>query len=62
MNIYRTHAIITLGLYIFYPIFEDHFFIFKEGYDGACIVFAKMSCENKGGWDYEFESTALPLN
>ena len=27
---YRTRAIITRGLYIFYPIFEDHFFVFKE--------------------------------
>ena len=27
---YRTRAIITLGLYIFYPIFEDHFFVCKE--------------------------------
>ena len=25
-----TRAIITRGLYIFYPIFEDHFFVFKE--------------------------------
>ena len=27
---YRTRAIITRGLYIFYPLFEDHFFVFKE--------------------------------
>jgi hypothetical protein len=27
---YRTCAIITRGLYIFYPIFEVHFFVFKE--------------------------------
>ena len=26
----RTHAIISRGLYIFYPIFKDHFFVFKE--------------------------------
>ena len=30
ISIYRTRAIITRGLYIFYPIFEDHFFVFKE--------------------------------
>ena len=30
VTIYRTRAIITLGLYIFYPIFEDHFFVFKD--------------------------------
>ena len=30
LKIYRTGAIITRGLFIFYPIFEDHFFVFKE--------------------------------
>ena len=29
-NIYRTRAIISRDLYIFYPIFKDHFFTFKE--------------------------------
>ena len=29
-NMYRTRAIITRDLYIFYPIFEVHFFVFKE--------------------------------
>ena len=28
---YRTSAIITHGLYIYDPIFEVHFFLFKEG-------------------------------
>ena len=52
---YRTRAIISRGLYIYYPIFEDHFFVFKEvfsensvlmyglysraAYDGARTVF-----------------------
>ena len=27
---YRTRAIISRGFYIFYPIFKDHFFVFKE--------------------------------
>ena len=27
---YRTRAVITRGLYTFYPLFEDHFFVFKE--------------------------------
>ena len=27
---YRTRAIITRSLYTFYPLFEDHFFVFKE--------------------------------
>ena len=51
---YRMRAIISHGLYIFYPIFKDHFFVFKEffsensvlmyglysraAYDGACTV------------------------
>ena len=30
LYIYCTHAIITRSLYIFYPIFVDHFFVFKE--------------------------------
>ena len=29
---YRTRAIISRGLYIFYPIFKDHFFVFKGGF------------------------------
>ena len=28
--VYRTRAIISRGLYIFYPISKDHFFVFKE--------------------------------
>ena len=28
--IYLTRAIISRGLYIFYPIFKDYFFVFKE--------------------------------
>ena len=30
--IYRTRAIISRGLYIFYPISKDHFFVFKGGF------------------------------
>ena len=30
IQMYRTRAIIIRGLYIFYPIFEVHFFVFKE--------------------------------
>ena len=29
-NMSRTRAIISRGLYIFYPISKDHFFVFKE--------------------------------
>jgi hypothetical protein len=28
--IYRTRAIISRGLYIFYPFSKDHFFVFNE--------------------------------
>ena len=28
--VYRTRAIISRGLYTFYPIFKDQFFVFKE--------------------------------
>ena len=28
--IYRMRAVISRGLYIFYPISKDHFFVFKE--------------------------------
>ena len=31
-SFYRMHAIITRGLYIFYPIFEVYFFVFKEDF------------------------------
>ena len=34
---YYTRAIITRGLYIFYPILQDHFFVFKE------VFFRKFS-------------------
>ena len=30
LTYYRTRAIISRGLYIFYPISNDHFFVFKE--------------------------------
>ena len=32
INKYRTRAIISRGLYIFYPIFIDYFFVFKKVY------------------------------
>ena len=35
---YRTRAIITRGLYIFYPLFEDHFFVFKEGFSENSVL------------------------
>jgi hypothetical protein len=57
-------AIISRGLYIFYPISKDHFFVFKEvfsensvlmyglysraAYDGARMVFEKCWIVKKG--------------
>ena len=35
MLIYHTLAIITRGLYIYYPILEDNFFVFMES---LCMV------------------------
>ena len=31
-TVYCASAIISRGLYTFYPILEDHFFVFKEGF------------------------------
>ena len=38
LKVYRTRAIITRGLYIFYPIFEDPFFVFKEVFSENYIL------------------------
>ena len=35
---YRTRLIITQGLYIFYPIFEDLFFVFKEVFSQNSVL------------------------
>ena len=41
---YRTRAIITRGLNIFYPLFEDHFFVFKEIFsENFVLVYGKYS-------------------
>ena len=37
-DIYRTRAIISRGLYIFYPIFKDHFFVFKEVFSENSVL------------------------
>ena len=38
------YAIITCGLYIFYPLFEDHFFVFKEVFsENFVLVLGKYS-------------------
>ena len=35
---YRLRAIISRGLYIFYPIFKDHFFVFKEVFSENSVL------------------------
>ena len=37
-SIYHTRAIISRGLYIFYPIFKDHFFVFKEVFSENSVL------------------------
>ena len=44
--IYRTRAIITRGLYIFYPISKDHFFVFKESFsENSVLIYGLYSRE-----------------
>ena len=35
---YRMRAIITRGLYIYYPIFEVHFYVFKEFFSEYSVL------------------------
>ena len=35
---YRTRAIISRGFYIFYPIFKEHFFVFKEVFSESSVL------------------------
>ena len=35
---YRTRAIISRGLYIFYSISKDHFFVFKEVFSEKSVL------------------------
>ena len=38
ISLYFTCAIINCGLYIFYPIFEDHFFVFEEVFSENSVL------------------------
>ena len=38
-NPYRTHAIISHGLYIFYPISKDHFFVFQQFFSENSVIY-----------------------
>ena len=37
-NMSRTRAIISRGLYSFYPISKDHFFVFKEAFSENSVL------------------------
>ena len=48
---YRTRAIISRGLYIFYPIFKDHFFVFKEVFSENSVLmyglYSRAACNQE---------------
>ena len=48
---YRTRAIISRGLYIFYPIFEFHIFVFKEVFSENSVLlydhYSRAFCDQK---------------
>ena len=46
-NRYHTRAIITRGWYIFYPIFEDHFFVFKEFFFQKMLALCMVSTQER---------------
>ena len=47
----RTRAIISRGLYIFYPIFKDHFFVFKEVFSENSVLmyglYSRAACNQE---------------
>ena len=43
-NEYRTRAIITRGLNIYHPIFEVHFFVFKEIFEKILSLLMISRC------------------
>ena len=48
---YRTRAIISRGLYIFYPIFKDHYFVFKEVFSENSVLmyglYSRVACNQE---------------
>ena len=38
VDTYRTHAIISCSLYIYYSIFDIHYFVFKEGFSESYVI------------------------
>ena len=51
INNYRTRAIISRCLYIFYPIFKDHFFVFKEVFSENSVLmyglYSRAACNQE---------------
>ena len=53
---YRTLAIISRGLYIFYPISKDNFFVFKEvfqKFQSLCMACIQERLVIKSGLAYD---------
>ena len=48
---YRTRAIISRGLYVFYPIFKDRFFVFKEVFSENSVLmyglYSRAACNQE---------------
>ena len=48
---YLTRAIKSRGLYIFYPIFTDHFFVFKEVFSESSVLmyglYSRAACNQE---------------
>ena len=43
---YRTHAILSHGLYAFYTIFEDHFIVFKDFFSWKLCPYVRLVFKN----------------
>ena len=48
---YRTRAILSRGLYIFYPISKEHFFVFKEVFTENSVLmyglYSRAACNQE---------------
>ena len=58
---YRTRAIITRGLYIFYPSFEDHFFDFLEFFQKILSLYmvSNQDGARKVHWNWNLKLRSL---
>ena len=50
MSTYRMRAIISRGLYIFYPISKDHFFVFKEVFSENFVLIRDSTISSPYVW------------